>query len=270
MELDGRVALVTGGARGIGRAIAVALARAGCDVAVADVGSTSDGATPYALAPLRHSQTAREIESCGRRSARVIADVTSAADCTRMVAEVEEKLGGLDILVANAGVIAASPVALMDEAQWDRVFGVNVKGVFLAARAAIPAFERRGGGRIVNIASVAGKTGRAGLGAYCASKAAVISLTQSLAEELGPQGITANAVCPGYVRTAMWDEVLNPALSTLFGIPADRVFEEFTKGGTFLRRDQKPEDIAEAVLYLCRADNVTGITLTVAGGAEVH
>jgi meso-butanediol dehydrogenase/(S,S)-butanediol dehydrogenase/diacetyl reductase len=271
MELDGRVALVTGGARGIGRAIAVALARAGCDVAVADVGSTSDGATPYALASTAAlADCLREIESCGHRSARVIADVTSAADCTRMVAEVEEKLGGLDILVANAGVIAASPVALMDEAQWDRVFGVNVKGVFLAARAAIPAFERRGGGRIVNIASVAGKTGRAGLGAYCASKAAVISLTQSLAEELGPQGVTANAVCPGYVRTAMWDEVLNPALSALFGIPADRVFEEFTKGGTFLRRDQKPEDIAEAVLYLCRADNVTGITLTVAGGAEVH
>jgi meso-butanediol dehydrogenase/(S,S)-butanediol dehydrogenase/diacetyl reductase len=271
MDLPGKVALVTGGARGIGRAIAVALAREGCSVAVADVGSTSDGATPYALASSSAlDECVRDVRSCGACGVAVIADVTSASDCARMVAEVERELGGLDILVANAGVIAAAPTALMDEAQWDRIFAVNVKGVFLSARAAIPALARSGGGRIVNIASVAGKTGRAGLGAYCASKAAVISLTQSLAEELGPQGITVNAVCPGFVHTAMWDEVLNPALSLVFGIPADRVFAEFTKSGTFLRRDQKPEDIAEAVVYLSRAENVTGVTLTVAGGAEVH
>src|SRR5262245_19337752 len=104
MDLCGRVALVTGGARGIGRAIALALARAGCDVAVADVGSTADGATPYALASTDALDgCAREIESCGRRSARVVADVTSAADCARMIAQVEKEFGGLDVLVANAG-----------------------------------------------------------------------------------------------------------------------------------------------------------------------
>src|SRR5207245_3420537 len=129
--------------------------------------------------------TARGVEQRGRRSAAIPADVTSATDVSRLMESVAQRLGGLDILIANAGIIAAAPVVAMDEAQWDRIFAVNVKGVFLCARAAIPLLGQRGGGRIVNVASVAGKTGRAGLAAYCASKAAVISLTQALAEELG-------------------------------------------------------------------------------------
>lgn len=136
-----------------------------------------------------------------------------------MLAEVEKRLGGLDVLVANAGVIAAAPVAAMDEAQWDRIFAVNVKGVFLCCRPAIPPLARRGEGRIVNVASVAGKTGRAGLAAYCASKAAVISLTQALAEELGPLNIAVNALCPGYIQTAMRTKVLNPVLASMWNVP---------------------------------------------------
>jgi meso-butanediol dehydrogenase/(S,S)-butanediol dehydrogenase/diacetyl reductase len=186
------------------------------------------------------------------------------------MADVERRFGGLDVLVAAAGVIAAAPVAAMDEAQWDRIFAVNVKGVFLCARAAIPVLAKRGEGRIVNVASVAGKTGRGGLAAYCASKAAVISLTQALAEELGPSNIAVNALCPGYVQTAMWTEVLNPVLSAMSGVPADRVFEQFVQRQTFLKRGQTPEEIADAAVYLCRADNVTGIALNVAGGGEVH
>jgi meso-butanediol dehydrogenase/(S,S)-butanediol dehydrogenase/diacetyl reductase len=158
----------------------------------------------------------------------------------------------------------------MDEAQWDRLFAVNVKGVFLCARAAIPLLVARGGGRIVNIASVAGKTGRAGMVAYCATKAAVISMTQGLAEELGPMNITVNAICPGFVDTAMFTEVISPLLGSLWDMPPREAFERFIQQSTFLRRDQTPEDIAEAAVYLCRADNVTGITLTVAGGGEVH
>src|SRR5881227_2336756 len=121
MELKGKVALVTGAARGIGRAIAIALADAGCDVAVSDIGRSRDGATPYALA--------------------------SDADVERMLAGVERAFGGLDVLIANAGIIAVAPVVTMDEAQWDRIFAVNVKGVFLCARAAIPLVGLRGGGR---------------------------------------------------------------------------------------------------------------------------
>jgi len=271
MELKGKVALVTGAARGLGRAIAVALADAGCDVAVSDIGRATDGATPYALASGDDlAATARAIEQRGRRSAAVPADVTSSGDVARLMETVAQRLGGLDILVANAGIIAAAPVAAMDEAQWDRIFAVNVKGVFLCARAAIPLLGLRGGGRIVNVASVAGKTGRGGLAAYCASKAAVISLTQALAEELGPMNIAVNALCPGYIKTAMWTEVLNPILAQMFGVPADRVFEEFVQRSTYLKREQTPEEIADAAVYLCRAENVTGITLTVAGGGEVH
>jgi len=271
VELAGKVALVTGAGRGIGRAIAVALARAGCDVAVSDIGRARDGLTPYAFASSDDvGATVRAVEQAGRRSLAVPADVTSAEQVARLMAAVERELGGLDVLVANAGIIAAAPVAAMEEAAWDRIFAVNVKGVFLCAKAAIPLLSRRGEGRIVNVASVAGKTGRAGLAAYCASKAAVISLTQALAEELGPSNIAANALCPGYIKTAMWTEVLNPVLAEMFGVPADTVFEQFIERQTYLKRPQTPEEIAEAAVYLCRAENVTGITLTVAGGGEVH
>lgn len=271
MELTGKVALVTGAARGLGRGIAVALARAGCDVAVSDLARASDGVTPYRLSSNDDLEaTAAEVERLGRRSVALHADVTVADDVGRLVATVAERFGGLDVLVANAGIIAAAPVAAMDEAAWDRIFAVNVKGVFLCARAAIPHLAQRGGGRIVNVASVAGKTGRAGLSAYCASKAAVISLTQALAEELGPVGVAVNALCPGYIQTAMWTEVLNPVLAGMLGVPPDRVFQDFVQRTTYLKREQTPEEIADAAVYLCRAENVTGITLTIAGGGEVH
>jgi meso-butanediol dehydrogenase/(S,S)-butanediol dehydrogenase/diacetyl reductase len=271
MDLAGKVALVTGGARGIGRAICLGLADAGCDVAVADLGVGADTATPYALATVDDLDAcARAIEQRGRRSVTIHADVTRAGDVSRMIQQVEARFGGCDILVANAGVIAAGAVATMDEATWERIFAVNVKGVFLCARAAIPLLTRRGAGRIVNVASVAGKTGHAGLAAYCASKAAVISFTQSLAEEVGPLNVTVNAVCPGFVHTAMWTKVLDPVLASLYGVPQEQAFAHLIANGTHLKREQTPEDIAEAVVYLCRAENVTGTTLTIAGGAEVH
>jgi meso-butanediol dehydrogenase/(S,S)-butanediol dehydrogenase/diacetyl reductase len=271
MELEGKVALVTGAARGIGRAIAIGLAHAGCDVAISDIAQSQDGITVYPLgSDAELAVTAGQIRKLGRKCTAIQADVTSAEDVGRMIETIEERLGGLDILVANAGIIMAGPVASMSDEQWDRIFAVNTKGVFLCARAAIRCFAKRGGGRIVNIASVAGKTGRAGLAAYCASKAAVISLTQSMAEELGPMQVAVNAICPGYLKTAMFTQVLNPLLAQLYDAPEDEVFEKFVQRQTFLGRGQTPEDIAEATVYLCRAENVTGITLTVAGGGEVH
>ena len=271
MELEGKVALVTGAARGIGRAIAIGLAHAGCDVAVADIAQSQDGITVYPLgSDAELAITAGQVRKLGRKCTAIQADVTSADDVEQMMRTIEDRLGGLDIVVANAGIIMAGPVAGMSEAQWNRIFDVNVKGVFLCVRAAVPRLVARGGGRIVNIASVAGKTGRAGLAAYCASKAAVISLTQSLAEELGPKHIAVNAICPGFLKTAMFTQVLNPMLAKLYHAPEDEVFERFVQRQTYLGREQAPEDIAEATVYLCRAENVTGITLTVAGGAEVH
>jgi meso-butanediol dehydrogenase / (S,S)-butanediol dehydrogenase / diacetyl reductase len=265
-----KVAIVTGAGHGIGRAIAVALAEAGCDVAVSDLGRDGDGVTPYLLgSDADLALTAGAVCKLGRKSNAIPADVTDATQVAALMAEVERTFGGLDILVANAGIIAAAPVAEMSEAAWDRIFAVNVKGVFLCCQAAIPRLARNGG-RIVNVASVAGKTGRGGLAAYCASKAAVISLTQSLAEELGPMNVAVNALCPGYIQTAMWTQVLNPVLAGMLGVPEDRVFAEYIQQRTYLKREQTPEEIADAAVYLCRAENVTGVTLTVAGGGEVH
>jgi meso-butanediol dehydrogenase/(S,S)-butanediol dehydrogenase/diacetyl reductase len=271
MDLGGKVALVTGAARGIGRGIALALAQAGCDVAVSDLARPADGVTPYALgSPDDLEATRRAVAACGRRSLAVAADVTVKAEVEALVEAVEAGLGGLDVLVANAGIIGAGAVAGMPEALWDRIFAVNVKGVFLCAQAAIPRLVRRGAGRIVTVASIAGKTGRGGLAAYCASKAAVIALTQALAEELGPLGVTVNAVCPGFVDTAMFTAVLDPLLAPMLGVPEAEAFAHFVGRATHLRRPQTPADIGEAVVYLCRAENVTGVALNVAGGAEVH
>ena len=271
MDLRDKVALVTGAGRGLGRAIALALADAGCHVAVSDRGAPSDATVPYRLSSDDDLQaTAAAVRARGRRTLAQAADVTAPADLAALMAGAKREFGGLDVVVANAGIIAAGAVATMEPEVWDRIFAVNTKGVFLTARAAIPLLIERGGGRIVTVASVAGKTGRAGLAAYCASKAAVISLTQALAEELGPKGIAVNALCPGYIRTAMWDDVLIPTLASMTGLPREQVFDRFIRGATFLKRAQTPEEIADGAVYLCRAENVTGITLTVAGGGEVH
>lgn len=271
MDLNGKIALVTGAGRGIGRAIALALAREGCDVVVSDIANSQDDGTSYLLSSSEDlALTANMIEDMDRRVLAEAADVTSAPQLARLMRMIDEHMGGLDIVVANAAIIEAGPVETMDERVWDRIFAVNVKGVFLTAQATIPLLQRRGGGRIVNVASVAGKTGRSGLSAYCASKAAVISFTQALAEELGPQNVAVNALCPGYIRTAMWTKVLNPVLAGMYGVPEDEIFDEFVRRQTYFGREQTPEEIAEAAVFLCRAENVTGTSLTVAGGGEVH
>lgn len=271
MELRGKNAIVTGAARGIGRGIALKLAEAGANLALVDLGNPKDPALTYNLAA--HADLARtveEVRSRGVKAAPILADVTRAADCERMAAEAASALGSVDVLVNNAGIIAAGPVAQMSEQAWDRVMAVNAKGPFLCSKAAIPHLTRNREGAIVNIASIAGKTARGGLSAYCASKFAVIALTQALAEELGPANIRVNAVCPGLLRTAMWTDVLNKFLSQAWGGNEDTLFETRVGMMTYLRREQTPADIGEAVVFLARADNVTGTALVVAGGAEVH
>jgi meso-butanediol dehydrogenase/(S,S)-butanediol dehydrogenase/diacetyl reductase len=159
------------------------------------------------------------------------------------------------------------------EEQWDRVMAVNAKGPFLCSKACIPHMLRNNEGAIINTASIAGKTGRGGASAYCASKFAVIAFTQALAEELGPSNIRVNAVCPGFLRTAMWTDVLNKVPGLLGRGEGDSGIDNLAHiatHGTYLQREQTPDDIGEAVVYLARADNVTGETLNVAGGAEVH
>jgi meso-butanediol dehydrogenase / (S,S)-butanediol dehydrogenase / diacetyl reductase len=271
MELQGKNAIVTGAARGIGRGIALELARAGCNLALVDIPSKGDPALAYQLAGATElEKVVGEARALGVKSVAVLADVTRWADCERMAREAADALGGVDVLCNNAGVVAVAPVAMMPEETWDRVLGVNAKGAFLCCKACIPYLGKNPEGAIVNISSVAGKTAHAGMSAYCASKFALIALTQSLAEELGPMNIRVNAVCPGFLHTAMWSDVLDKAVAGLYGVAESEGFETFVARNTFLGREQTPEDVGQAVVYLCRADNVTGIALNVAGGGEVH
>jgi meso-butanediol dehydrogenase / (S,S)-butanediol dehydrogenase / diacetyl reductase len=216
-------------------------------------------------------RSVEEVKALGVKAVPILADVTRFADCQRMAFETASHLGGIDILVANAGIIAVGLVADFAEEQWDRVMEVNAKGPFLCAKAVIPYLMRQREGAIINTASIAGKRGRGGAAAYCASKFAVVALTQALAEELGHANIRVNAVCPGFLRTAMWTEVLNK-VPRLLGMGESREdnLTQIAKHGTFLGREQTPDDIGEAVVYLAQADNVTGVALNVAGGAEVH
>ena len=271
MQLKDKIGIVTGAARGIGKGIALKLAAEGVNLALVDLPAPGDTSLSYQLSDESLlKQTAREVETLGVRALPVLADVTRVADTQRMVAETVAAFGGVDILVNNAGVITMGTVMETTEAQWDRTMDVNVKGIFLCCQAAIPELIKRGEGRIVNIASVAGKTGRAGVATYCASKFAVIGFTQALAEELGPMNITVNAVCPGFLRTAMWTEVINQQLAKAWEINPSQVFDRFVGQNTYLRRGQSPADIGECVVYLCKADNVSGESVNVAGGGEVH
>lgn len=270
--LTGKVALVTGGARGIGRGIALALARAGADVALADVDRLPPGASQFGsaaasgLADAR--RTAEEIEAEGRRAFVVAADVTSRADCQRMVAETEAALGGLDLLVCNAGVVSVAPVARLDEASWDLAFDVNAKGVFLSCQAALPALHRRGGGAIVNIASVAGKNGQPGMAHYCASKFAVVGFTNALAKEVARSNIRVNAICPGILRTQMW-EYLAETLKR-GGETREDAWQRYVDSLIPTGRPQTPEDIGQLAVFLATAPNVTGQAINVDGGMELH
>jgi meso-butanediol dehydrogenase/(S,S)-butanediol dehydrogenase/diacetyl reductase len=165
---------------------------------------------------------------------------------------------------------AGGPFEQLTEAQFDRMMAVNVKGVVLVTQAALPELRARGGGAVVNISSISGKTGRAFTAGYAASKFAVVGLTQALAHELGSANIRVNAVCPGLLRTTMWTDGVAPARAASLGVPVSEAFDAFVRQTTPLGREQTPEDIGEAVVYLCRAENVTGVALNVAGGVEMH
>ena len=259
MELDGTVAIITGAARGIGRGIALSLAREGVHLVLADL--------PSAQADVE--QTRALVEAEGVQTHLVQCDVRDWSQVSSLAQASLERFGKIDILVNNAGVIRVAAVVTMSEEDWDLVLDVNVKGTFLCSKAIAPHMIEKRSGRVVNIASIAGKRGSPGVAHYCASKFAVIGFTQSLAQELGPFNVTVNAVCPGEVDTAMWREHLLPALSAISGGNAEEVWQGFIRERVPLGRPQTAEDIGQAVVFLCRADNITGEALLVAGGSEM-
>ena len=174
-----------------------------------------------------------------------------------MVEETIDEFGHIDVLCNNAGVITVAPVEEMDEAEWDSVMDVNVKGMFLASRAAIPLLKESGGS-IINTASIAGSIGAAGLEHYCASKHAAIGLTKTLALELAEDNVTVNAICPGIVDTPMWEDVLTPTF--------DESYEETIERVIPLGRDQTPEDMGRLAVFYATNSNVTGEALKIDGG----
>ncbi len=254
MDLKGKVGIVTGAARGLGCAIALELARAGMKIAAVD------------LAKRQMADLVNDAKGFGGRVLALKADVTSMESTERMARETIDEFGQIDVLVNNAGVIVAAPFVEMKRKDWDKIINVNLGGVFNCCKAVVPNMIDRKIGRIVNISSVAGKKAAPLISAYSASKFGVIGLTQALALELGAHNITVNAVCPGFIDTAMWKDHLNQALSPLMGVEVDEVFDTFAKTNVPLQRPQSPEDIAQCVAFLCKADNISGAAINVDGG----
>lgn len=246
MMLRDKVALVTGGGRGIGRGIALSLARAGADVAVADLPDNRAA-----------QQTCAQILDLGRRTLHVQADVRRPGDAERMVAQVIARFGRLDILVNDAGVGPAAPFLEVDEETYDRTMDTNAKGIFFCAQAAARAMAPRRYGRIVNITSTASQVAIGALAHYCASKAAAAMITKALALELGPMGITVNGVGPSTVPTALNEFYLSKPGAV------QREVSAFPLG-----RLGTPEDIGGAVVFLASdsASWITGQNLIVDGG----
>lgn len=271
MELRDKVAIVTGGARGIGKGMVLALARQGVHVAVADLYTPSRGTAGYALSTEQEvSNTVEEVKALGVRALGVPVNVTQWSQVQAMIDTVTSQLGPVDILCNNAGVVDTGLVVDTTEAQWDAIMQVNVKGVFLCCKAAAPGMMARRQGRIINTASIAGKRGGPRASAYCASKFAVVGFTQSFAHEMAPYNVTVNAVCPGILGTAMWLDHLIERRTEVVGSDREATFAQHAASLIPLGRPQTPDDIGEAVVYLARADNVTGIALNVAGGLVMH
>ena len=258
MELQGQVAIVTGAGRGIGRATALELARLGADIVIAEL--DAGGA----------DKTAALVKDLGRRATVIQTDVTRRADLATMVERTRAAFGRIDVLVNNAGIYRAAAALDVTEEHWDAIMTINAKAVFFATQAVLPVMIAQKGGSIVNLASMAGKVGSRTNLPYNVSKAAVISMTKSLALAHAADGVRVNCVCPGFVETDMWTMVAREQSALL-----DLTPEEFTRRRLEtvpLGRMERPEDVAAVIGFLAspRAGYMTGQALSVDGGLVMH
>ena len=243
MSLEGKVALVTGSGRGIGREIALLLAGRGADLVITDIDETSA------------VKVAEEVRETGRKAIGVRSDVSNAADVEALFKKAVDEFGRLDILVNNAGITRDTLLVRMKEEDWDAVLAVNLKGAFLCTRAAAKIMMRQRSGRIINISSVIGLVGNVGQANYAASKAGLLGLTKSAARELAPRGVTVNAVTPGFIQTEMTARLPEEVKTSLMNaVPLKKLGE--------------PRDVAELIAFLAGngADYITGQVIGVDGG----
>jgi NAD(P)-dependent dehydrogenase (short-subunit alcohol dehydrogenase family) len=257
--------MVTGGGAGIGRAIVLAMAREGADIVIADLRLEAAEAV------------AREAQDLGRKAVAIRVDVAQEGEVRRAIADGIRQFGHIDILVNNAGVTPGLglPFTRQEEADWDKVFDINVKSVFFACKAIAPHFMQRRSGKIINIASIAGPLSSQTMPSYSVSKMGVITFTRIVAKELAASNVNVNAICPGLLWTDMWKNIgevireTNPAYREL---TPRQMFEKRVEEWIPLKREQTPEDIGFAAVFLAseEARNITGQALNVDGGSVMH
>ncbi|KAF8632164.1 hypothetical protein AX17_004905 [Amanita inopinata Kibby_2008] len=253
MALVRRIAVVTGAASGIGRAIALRLADDGFDLALNDLNSSHD----------KLSEVAAQVAQAGAKTIVVTGDVSSEADVKNLVNDTVRELGGIDAMVANAGIANMTPIVQMTVDQWDQMMSVHARGAFLCYKYSIEQMIKQGrGGRVVGASSRNGKQGSPGAAHYSAAKFAIRGLTQSVAQEVGKYGITVNAYAPGIIRTPMLDGL---------GEAFQAILQEVTKTQVAMGREGTPEDVANVVSFLLseKSDYITGQTVSVNGGFSV-
>lgn len=255
MTIDNKVALVTGAGQGIGRGIALRLAKEGASLMLVDMNAANLEAV------------AKEVQALGRKAATFVADISQRDQVYAAIDHAEEALGGFDIIVNNAGIAQVQPLADVTPEEVDRIMRINVQGTLWGIQAAAKKFiDRQQKGKIINACSIAGHDGFAMLGVYSATKFAVRALTQTAAKEYASRGITVNAYCPGIVGTGMWEEI-DRRFSDITGAPLGETYKKYVEG-IALGRAETPEDVAGLVAYLAGPDSdyVTGQAILIDGG----